>query len=112
MVSVLVDFDRLEALIAEKGKKKSYLCELAGHTRSYISTAKAGYGTISEEALKIFARELGTTVEYLKGETDEQKEKPGQIPLAELSEEKQQLIKVVLEMTDERAAALLRALNE
>ena len=44
--------------------------------------------------------------------SDEQKEKPGQIPLAELSEEKQQLIKVVLEMTDERAAALHRALNE
>ena len=108
----MVDFDRLETLIAEQGKKKSHLCELAGHARSYISTAKAGHGTISDEALKIFARELGTTVEYLKGGADEQKEKPGQIALAGLSEEKQQLIKVILEMTDERAAALLRALNE
>lgn len=67
----MVDFDRLEALINKQGKKKSHLCKLAGHSRGYISDAKAGNGSISDEALKIFAKELGTTVAYLTGETDD-----------------------------------------
>lgn len=71
VVSALVDFDRLEALIKKQGKKKSHLCKLAGHSRGYISDAKAGNGSISDEALKVFAQELGTTVAYLTGETDD-----------------------------------------
>ena len=62
------------------------------------------------ETLIKFADYFGVSIDRVLA--DEQKEKPGQIPLAELSEEKQQLIKVILEMTDERAAALHRALNE
>lgn len=67
----MVDFDRLEALINKQGIKKSHLCKLAGHSRGYISDAKAGNGSISDEALKIFARELGTTVAYLTGASDD-----------------------------------------
>ena len=66
----MVDFDRLEALIRQQGKKKSHLCALAGKGRGYINDAKNGNGTISDEALEIFARELGTTVAYLRGQTD------------------------------------------
>lgn len=72
----LVRFDRLEALIEQQGKKKSHLCKLAGKGRGYISDAKSGNGSISDEALEIFARELGTTPAYLRGESDETQEKP------------------------------------
>ncbi|MGM9671604.1 MAG: helix-turn-helix domain-containing protein [Oscillospiraceae bacterium] len=72
VVATLVDFDRLEALINKQGIKKSHLCKLAGHSRGYISDAKAGKGSISEEALEIFAKELGTTVAYLTGASDDQ----------------------------------------
>ena len=66
----MVDVDRLNNLIAEKGVSKKFLSEKAGKARTYISCAMCGKGTISAEALQIFADELGTTVEYLRGETD------------------------------------------
>ena len=94
-----------------KGLSPSAAAEAMGFKRSVVS--RWSKGTQPRQAtLQKIADYFGVTVEYLSGEAEEQKEKPGQIPLAELSEEKQQLIKVILEMTDERAAALLRALNE
>ena len=94
-----------------KGLSPSAAAEAMGFKRSVVS--RWSKGTQPRQAtLQKIADYFGVTVEYLSGDADEQKEKPGQIPLAELSEEKQQLIKVVLEMTDERAAALHRALNE
>lgn len=66
-----MNFDRLERLIKEQGRTKAFLCDKAGKRRNYISDARAGNGSISDEALAIFARELGTTVEYLTGESDE-----------------------------------------
>lgn len=67
----MVDFDRLEKLIQHQGKKKSHLCAKAGKGRGYINDAKNGNGAISDEALEIFAAELGTTAAYLRHETDE-----------------------------------------
>lgn len=67
----MVDFDRLEGLIKEQGRTKAFLCDKAGKRRNYITDARAGNGSISDEALAIFARELGTTVAYLTGEIDE-----------------------------------------
>lgn len=94
-----------------KGLSPSAAAEAMGFKRSVVS--RWSKGTQPRQAtLQKIADYFGVTVEYLSGEAEEQKEKPGQIPLAELSEEKQQLIKVILEMADERAAALLRALNE
>ena len=94
-----------------KGLSPSAAAEAMGFKRSVVS--RWSKGTQPRQAtLQKIADYFGVTVEYLSGEAEEQKEKPGQIALAELSEEKQQLIKVILEMTDERAAALLRALNE
>ena len=94
-----------------KGLSPSAAAEAMGFKRSVVS--RWSKGTQPRQAtLQKIADYFGVTVEYLSGDADEQKEKPGQIALAELSEEKQQLIKVILEMTDERAAALHRALNE
>ena len=94
-----------------KGLSPSAAAEAMGFKRSVVS--RWSKGTQPRQAtLQKIADYFGVTVEYLSGEAEEQKEKPGQIPLAGLSEEKQQLLKVILEMTDERAAALLRALNE
>ena len=67
----MVEFDRLEGLIKEQGRTKAFLCDKAGKRRNYITDARAGNGSISDEALAIFARELGTTVAYLTGESDE-----------------------------------------
>lgn len=66
----MVDFDRLESLIEASGKTKAYLCKAAGKARSYIVSQKAKTGNIPQETLEIFARELETTTEYLRGEVD------------------------------------------
>lgn len=79
----MVNFDRLERLIKEQGRTKAFLCDKAGKRRNYISDARAGNGSISDEALAIFARELGTTVEYLTGESDEVSAKKSPTPEGE-----------------------------
>ena len=87
----LVRFDRLEQLIKAQGRTKTYICDKAGKKRNYISNAQNGNGSISDEALAVFARELGTTVDYLKGESDE--ETPA-VP-GGLSEEDRRALEVV-----------------
>lgn len=67
----MVDFSRLDQMVKAQGKKYSYLCELIGHKRNYISSARAGNGTLSTPELEVLAQELGTTVAYLTGETDD-----------------------------------------
>lgn len=70
-----INFDRLESLIKESGKKKSYLCIKANRGQYYLRDARNKETNIPEEVVEIWADELGTTPEYLTGESDE-KEKP------------------------------------
>ena len=68
-------YDRLDELIKSTGKKKVFLCQQIGKGPTYLRDAKKQNTNIKEEELKILAEELGTTPEYLSGESD-QKEKP------------------------------------
>lgn len=70
-----IDFDRLDALIKETGKKKNYLCGLLGRGEYYIRDARNKNIDIPAEYVAIWADELSTTVDYLQGYTDV-KEKP------------------------------------
>ena len=101
---------RLKELRSEKNLTLAQLANDLKTTPQVISRYERGEREPDLATLSVIADYFGVSIDRVL--SDEQKEKPGQIPLAELSEEKQQLIKVVLEMTDERAAALLRALNE
>ena len=71
----MVDFERLYARIREKGVTQKFLCQQAGKGRQYIADARSGNGSISPEALEVFARALDTTVAWLEGESGE-KERP------------------------------------
>ena len=66
-----INFDRLESLIKESGKKKSYLCIKANRGQYYLRDARNKGTNIPEEVVEIWADELGTTPEYLTGESDE-----------------------------------------
>lgn len=70
-----INFDRLESLIKESGKKKSYLCIKANRGQYYLRDARNKGTSIPEVVVGIWADELGTTPEYLTGESDK-KEKP------------------------------------
>ena len=68
-----INFDRLESLIKESGKKKSYLCIKANRGQYYLRDARNKGTNIPEEVVEIWADELGTTPEYLTGESDERR---------------------------------------
>ena len=70
-----LNYDRLESLIKEAGKTKAYLCAKVNRGRYYRRDLKNANTNVPEETVEIWADELGTTPEYLTGESDE-KEKP------------------------------------
>lgn len=63
-------YDRLDQLVFETGKKKNYLSQKIGHSGRYLNDARKQGTNIKIEEVQILAKELGTTVEYLIGETD------------------------------------------
>ena len=104
-------YENIISLCNEANIKGGKMCVDLGISKSFMTKLKDGTKkNINSDTAQKIADYFGVSIDRVL--SDEQKEKPGQSNLAELSEEKQQLIKVVLEMTDERAAALLRALNE
>lgn len=70
-----IDFDRLDKLIEETGKTKSHLCRSIGKTRYYLRDAKKFNLNVPDDVIETLAAELGTTVDYLAGQSDI-KEKP------------------------------------
>lgn len=68
-------YDRLNELVVESGKTKAALSRKMGHSSRYLNDAKKQNTDIKGADLEILASELGTTPEYLSGQTD-QKETP------------------------------------
>ena len=63
---------RIKALAKEKGISQKHLCEKLGYTsRTYFNDVVKNKSKISDENLEIIAKELTTTVEYLKGEAED-----------------------------------------
>lgn len=70
--------DRITNLAKSKGITQSFISSKLGVHRNWLSCVKRDNVRISEERLQIISDILGTTVAYLKGETDDpspQKEK-------------------------------------
>lgn len=67
----MIRYDRINELSDACGKKKSFLSQAMGYSSRYLIDAKKQNTNISGEPLRILAEELGTTPEYLKGETDD-----------------------------------------
>lgn len=76
--------DRIEELAKEKGLSLSYINAQIGMRRTYLAEVKKGRSSIPADRLAQIADILGTTPEYLRGETDI-KEKPAEN--GELSED-------------------------
>lgn len=67
----MIRYDRINALSDACGKKKSFLSQAMGFSSRYLVDAKKQKTNIADEPLRILAEELGTTPEYLRGETDD-----------------------------------------
>ena len=67
--------DTIKNLSKERGIKLKFICEKLGVKESYFGDVRQGKTRISEDRIAIIADILGTTSEYLRGETDV-KERP------------------------------------
>lgn len=100
----MFNYDRFATLIDEKGVKKSYLCTLVGRPRHYVNDVIRQKNKIPLEYQQIFADALGTTVEYLNGETD-QKEKAARS--TDLSDDIKEIMELAQSMSNAEIALLL-----
>lgn len=104
----MIRYDRIQELVNLCGKKKSFLSEAMGFSSRYLIDAKKQNTNIADKPLQILAKELKTTPEYLRGETDD----PGikEAPATEgegLSAARQKLYDAIANLTDEQCTKLL-----
>ena len=71
----LLNFDKIESLIEEKGVKKTHLTDKINKSRYFFNNLKAGKTRITDNEIEVWADLLDTTPEYLTDKTDK-KEKP------------------------------------
>ena len=65
-----MDTTRIINLTKQQGKTLVYICKLIGRAGNYLNEVKNKGLTMPEEYLQTIAAHLGTTPEYLRGETD------------------------------------------
>lgn len=97
--------DRIEELAKEKGLSLSYINAQIGMRRTYLAEVKKGRSSIPADRLAQIADILGTTPEYLRGETDV-KEKPAEN--GELSEDDVKLLTIYHQLPPEFQRAIAR----
>lgn len=67
-----MNIDRIKALAKNQGKSITYICQLIDRPKYYLNdVAKAPDRMIADEDLRVIAANLSTSVEYLRGETDD-----------------------------------------
>ena len=70
-VKPLFIYERFEALRASRGITKRFIAQSLGRSPTLCQDWKLRKSQPSDEQLAVVARILGTTPEYLRGETDE-----------------------------------------
>lgn len=93
---------RISAISKEKGITAVAICSLVGKQRGWLKDLCSGKGKVSDEQLIKIADFLGTTPEYLKGETDIKEKAPTQ-----LSELEQKMLEIFRSLSEEQQKALL-----
>ncbi|MBQ7692696.1 MAG: helix-turn-helix transcriptional regulator [Oscillospiraceae bacterium] len=70
-MSILFQYDRFEALRVARGVTKTFIAQTLGRSATLCQDWKQQKSQPSEQQLLQVARILGTTPEYLRGESDE-----------------------------------------
>lgn len=105
----MIRYDRIQELANLCGKKKSFLSKAMGFSPRYLIDAKKQNTNIADEPLQILAKELKTTPEYLRGETDDPGIKEAHDPKIEgVSPTVQELFDFIDTATDTELNELLR----
>ncbi len=111
----MVNIDKLKTRAKEKGKSLAFLCKKMGVARVYFNDIEKHGREISLDKLEIIARELDTTVEYLRDETDDPEiKKPSTVSWkgVEMPENRAKLMDYIASLSDEQAEKIYRILKE
>ena len=104
----MFDFNRFEALREEKGITKAFIAQKLNRAPAICHDWKLGKSTPSDNQIKIVAKILGTTPEYLTCESDEKTPaEPG-----EGSKYDRIIMEILENITDETKAALIPLLQQ
>lgn len=101
----MCEIDRIKELAKEQKRSLSYICAQIGVANNYLTDIARGKNTLKPDRLAQIADILGTTPEYLRGETDI-KEKPAEN--GELSEDDMKLLKICRQLPPEFQRAIAR----
>lgn len=108
--------DRITKLAKEKGITQAFISGKLGVHRNWLSCVRRDNLNISDERLTIIADILGTTVAYLKGETDDpspQKEKsPSEVDELLNDPLNKELWSRLVKMPQAKKAALLALIQD
>ena len=101
----MYEIDKIKKLAKEQGKSLSFICAQLKTSRTFFLDVERGKSSLKPDRLAQIAEILGTTPEYLCGETDI-KEKPAEN--GELSEDDIKLIKICHQLPPEFQRAISR----
>ena len=62
--------DRIKEICKQRGITQKHLCDVLSKAPNFLGNVWVGKDSIDDSELAIIAKELHTTPEYLKGETD------------------------------------------
>lgn len=65
------NYERIKTLARERGIAITHICRELGHDHSYINTMRRDGRTLSDDTICKIAKMLGTSPDYLRGETDD-----------------------------------------
>lgn len=71
MINCAECVSRIKQRAKSRGVTMTYLCDLLGKRKSFLTDVRNGNDRIKDDQLAVIADFLYTTVEYLKGETDD-----------------------------------------
>lgn len=101
----MYEIDKIKKLAKEQGKSLSFICAQLKTSRTFFLDVERGKSSLKPDRLAQIADILGTTPEYLRGETDV-KEKPAEN--GELSEDDIKLLKICHQLPPEFQRAIAR----
>lgn len=70
-MSTLHTVERIQSFAKSRGISQAFICKRLGLARSYFNDVKLGKNTLNDSRLLEIADIIGTSPEYLKGETED-----------------------------------------
>lgn len=106
----MYEIDKIKRLAKEQGKSLSFICAQLKTSRTFFLDVERGKSSLKPDRLAQIADILGTTPEYLRGETDI-KEKPSLTE--ELTDEEYEMLRLWRAApSDKRRSLALEILKE